>query len=118
MSIARPETLILREFSRRFSKKEDGRNALVKCVIIIIIIVVVVVVVSGSGSSVGKATELLAGRFGIESRWARDFPPIQTDPGAHPASCKMGTGSIPGGTVRPRHAAVHSPLSSAAVVEE
>jgi len=24
------------------------------------------------------------------------FPPVQTGPGAHPASCKMGTGSIPG----------------------
>jgi len=32
----------------------------------------------------------------IESRWGRDFPPVQTGPGAHPASCKMGTGSFPG----------------------
>jgi len=24
------------------------------------------------------------------------FPPIQTSPGAHPASCKMGTGSFLG----------------------
>jgi len=39
---------------------------------------------------------LRAGRFGIESRWGRDFPPVQTGPGAHPASCKMGTGSLPG----------------------
>jgi len=43
----------------------------------------------------GIATELLAGRSWIESRWGRDFPPVQTDPGAHPASCKMGTGSFP-----------------------
>ena len=35
-------------------------------------------------------------RSGIESRWGRDFPPVQTGLGAHPASCKMGTGSIPG----------------------
>ena len=28
-------------------------------------------------------------------RWGRDFPPVQTGPGAHPASCKMGTGSFP-----------------------
>ena len=35
-----------------------------------------------------KATE-------IESRWGWDFPPVQTGPGAHPASCKMGTGSFP-----------------------
>ena len=26
----------------------------------------------------------------------RDFPPVQTGPGAHPASCKMGTGSFLG----------------------
>jgi len=28
--------------------------------------------------------------------WGRDFPPVQTGPGAHPASCKLGTGSFPG----------------------
>ena len=49
-----------------------------------------------SGSSVVIATELRARRFGIESRWGRDFPPVQTGPGAHPASCKMGTGSFLG----------------------
>jgi len=47
---------------------------------------------SGPGSSVG----ITAGRSGIESRWGREFPPVQTGPGAHPASCKMGTGSFPG----------------------
>jgi hypothetical protein len=36
----------------------------------------------GPGSSVGIATELRAGRFGTESRWERDFPPVQTGPGA------------------------------------
>jgi len=30
------------------------------------------------GSSVSIATELQAGRSGIESRWGRDFPPVQT----------------------------------------
>jgi len=35
------------------------------------------------------------GRSGIESRWRRDFPPVQTGPEAYPASCKMGTGSFP-----------------------
>jgi len=50
----------------------------------------------GPGSSVGIATELWAGRSGIESRWERDFSPVQTGPGTHPASCKMGTGSFPG----------------------
>ena len=52
-------------------------------------------VLSVPGSSVGIATELRAGRSGIESRWGRDFPPVQTGPGAHPASCKMGTGFFP-----------------------
>ena len=51
---------------------------------------------SGPGSSVGIATELRAGRSGIKTRWGRDFPPVQTGPGAHPASCKMDTGSFPG----------------------
>ena len=50
---------------------------------------------SGPDSSVGIATELRAGQSGIESRWGRDFPPVQTGPGAHPASCTMGTGSLP-----------------------
>jgi len=39
---------------------------------------------------------LRAGRSGIESRWGRDFSPVQTGPGAHPAYCKMDTGSFPG----------------------
>jgi len=50
----------------------------------------------GPGSSVGIATELRAGRSGIESRWGRDFPPVQTGPWAHQTSCKMGTESFPG----------------------
>ena len=51
--------------------------------------------IEGHGSSVGTATELRAGRFRIESRWGRDFPPVQTGPGAHPASRTMGTGAFP-----------------------
>ena len=39
---------------------------------------------------------LRAGRSGIESQWGRHVPPVETGPGAHPASCKMGTGSFPG----------------------
>jgi len=50
----------------------------------------------GLGSSVSIAIVLRAGRYGIESRWGRDFPPVQTGPGAHPASCTKGTGSFPG----------------------
>jgi len=33
---------------------------------------------------------------GIKCRWGRDFSPVQTGPGAHPASCTMGTGFFPG----------------------
>ena len=72
----------------------------------------------GPDSSVGIATELRAGRSGIESRWGRGFPPVQTGPGTHPASCKMVTGSFPGGKVRPGRAADHSHPSSAAVMEQ
>ena len=52
----------------------------------------------GPGSSVGIATELRAGRSGdrvpVEARFSA---PVQTGPGAHPASCTMGTGSFPRG---------------------
>ena len=49
------------------------------------------------GSSVGIATAYGLDGPGIESRWgARFSAPVQTGPGAHPASCKMGTGSFLG----------------------
>ena len=66
-----------------------------------------------SVNSVCIATELRVGRSGFESRWGPDSPPVQTGPGAHPFSCKMGTVSFP--EVR---AADHSLPSSAAVMEE
>jgi len=50
---------------------------------------------SGPDSSVGIATGYGLDGAGIESRWGRDFPPVQTGPGAHSASCTMGTGSFP-----------------------
>jgi hypothetical protein len=50
----------------------------------------------GPGSSVGIATELRAGRPGDRIPVGRDFPPVQTGSGAHPASCTIGTGSFPG----------------------
>jgi hypothetical protein len=51
----------------------------------------------GPGSSVGIATGYGMDGPGIESRWrARFYAPVQTGPGAHPASCTMGTGSFPG----------------------
>jgi hypothetical protein len=53
--------------------------------------------ICGLGSVVGIATGYGLDGPGIESRWgARFSAPVQTGPGAHPASCKMGTGSFPG----------------------
>ena len=49
---------------------------------------------SGPGSSVGVATDYGLDVPEIESRWGRDFPSVQTGPGAHSASCTMGTGSF------------------------
>jgi hypothetical protein len=50
----------------------------------------------GPGSSVSIATDYGLDGPGIESWWGQDFPPVQTGPGAHAASCTMGTGSFPG----------------------
>jgi len=48
-------------------------------------------------SAVGIATGYGLDGPGIESRCeARFFAPVQTGPGAHPASCTMGTGSFQG----------------------
>jgi hypothetical protein len=57
-------------------------------------------------------------RPGIESRWgARFFAHAQTGPGAHPASCTMGTGYFPG-VKRPGRGADHPPPPSAEVENE
>jgi len=52
--------------------------------------------VCGPGSIVGIATGYGLDGPGIKFRWGRNFPPIQTAPGTHTASCTMGTGSFPG----------------------
>ena len=68
----------------------------------------------GPDSSVDIATAYGLGGPGLESRWeARFSAPVQTGPEAHPASCKMGTGSFPGGKVRPGRDADPSLPSSA-----
>jgi hypothetical protein len=55
---------------------------------------------------------------GIESRWgARFFAHVQTGPGAHPASCTMGTGSFPG-VKRPGRGADHPTPPSAEIENE
>ena len=48
------------------------------------IIFVTYILVYGPDISVGIATD-----------YGRDFPPVQTGPGAHTASCTMGAGSFP-----------------------
>jgi hypothetical protein len=54
--------------------------------------------ICGPGSVVDIATGYGLDGPGIESRWggAIFFAPVQNGPGAHPASCKMGTSSFPG----------------------
>jgi hypothetical protein len=61
---------------------------------------------------------LRAGRFGNRIPvGARFFAHVQTGPGAHPASCTMGTGSFPR-VKRPRRGADHPPPSSAEIKKE
>ena len=69
----------------------------------------------GRNSSVGMANRYgLVGPM-IESQWeARFSAPIQTDLGAHPASCTMGTGYFPG-IKRLRRDVDHPPPSSAEI---
>ena len=58
----------------------------------------------GPGSVVCIATAYRLDGPGIESRLgARFSAPVQTGPGAQPAYCTMGTGSFPGGKMRPGH---------------
>jgi len=71
----------------------------------------------GQISSVGTATAYGLDGPGIESPWgARFSAPVQTGPGADPASETMGTGSFPG-VKRPGRGVDHPPLSSAEVKE-
>ena len=52
--------------------------------------------IRGHVSSVGIATDHRLDGPGIESWWGKFSAPLQTGPGAHPASCTMVTGSFPG----------------------
>ena len=75
----------------------------------------------GPGSVVGIANGYGLDGPGLESRWgvgARFSAPVQTGPGAHPASCTMGAGSFPGGKERPRRDADPLTPSSAVVKKE
>ena len=48
------------------------------------------------GSSVGIAIDYGLEGPGSNSGGEEIFRPVQTGPGAHPASCTIGTGSFPG----------------------
>ena len=73
--------------------------------------------IMGRDSSVGIATRYGLYGPGIESRWgARFSAPVQTGPGAYPASCTMGTGFFPG-VKRPGRGVDHPPSYSAEVKE-
>jgi len=64
---------------------------------------------SGPGSAVAVPTRYGLDVPGIKYRWgARFSAPFQTGPGAHPASCTMGTGSFPG-VRRPGRGVDHPP---------
>jgi len=66
----------------------------------------------GRDSSVGIATHYGLDGPGIENRWeARFSAPVQTGPGAHPASYTMGFGSFPG-VKRPGRALTTTPYSA------
>ena len=65
-------------------------------------------------SSVGIVTGYGLDGPRIEPRWkARFSTHVQTGPGAHPASCTMGTDSFPGDKERPGRDADPLPPSSA-----
>ena len=71
----------------------------------------------GRDSSVGIATCYGLDGPGIESRWGAGFSaPVQTAPGAYPASYTMGTRSFPG-VKRTGRGVDHPPPSSAEVTE-
>ena len=71
----------------------------------------------GRDSSVGIATRYGLDGPGIEFRMGKRFSaPVQTGPGARPASCKMGTGSFPG-VKRQGRGAGHPPHLSAEVMK-
>jgi hypothetical protein len=72
----------------------------------------------GRENSVGIATDYGLDGPVIESRWgARFFAHVQTGPGAHPASCTMGTVSFRG-VKRPGRGFDHPPPPSAEVENE
>jgi hypothetical protein len=70
-------------------------------------------------SDYGLDDRAIGVRFLAEAKDFSSMLCVQTGPGAHPASCTMGTGGpFPGAKARPGRDADHSPPSSAEVVNE
>jgi len=65
------------------------------CYNYIFILYYIIVTLCGPGSPVGIATDYGISGPGSNPGGGEIFSPVQTGPGAHPASCTMGTGSFP-----------------------
>ena len=72
----------------------------------------------GPGSSVGIATELRAGRSGVDPGGNEIFRTCPDRPWGPHSLLYNGYRIFPGGKLRPEPDADHSPPSSAAVMEE
>jgi hypothetical protein len=87
-----------------------------ECTVLVYIYIYIYMVV-GRDSVVGIVTRYELDGLGNESRLgARFSAPVQTGPGAYPASCTMGTGLLPG-VKRPGRGVDHPPPSSTEVKE-
>jgi hypothetical protein len=74
--------------------------------------------VVGRDSSVGIATRYELEGLGIESQWGARFSAhVQTDPGAHPVFCTIGSESLSKGQSG-RGVALTTPTNQSAEVEE
>jgi len=84
---------------------------------VIIIIIIIICPLFGTGQLSRYSDSLRAEQSGdripVETRFST---PVQTGPGAHPASYTMDTGSLPG--VKRQRCGVDHPLTSRAEVKE
>jgi len=78
--------------------KINSLNSLeARCVTLMSVYVTHINCSSGRDNAVGIATRYRLDGPGIEYRWGTRYSaPVQIGPGAHPASCTMGTGSFLG----------------------
>jgi len=75
--------------------KQNGHEFNTGFVLLLKFVMTLSIVIVGRDSSVGIATCYGLDGPVTESRWGERYSaPVQTGPGAHPASYKMGTGSL------------------------